>query len=344
MVDHKQYPDVGVVAIGRNEGERLRRCLASIGSASSRVYVDSGSTDDSIEWARANGVDVVELATPPKFTAARARNAGMKRLLEANPSVSYIQFVDGDCELRDGWLDAGVRALERDPKLAAVFGRRRERFPEHSIYNALCDDEWNIPVGPASACGGDILCRVEALAGIGGYDGGMIAGEDPDMAVRLRNAGWHLLRIDAEMTWHDAAILHFSQWWKRSQRAGHAFGDLAGRHPRLRSPNWTRQCWSIMAWSTFPLLIVAVAACGALTHNSLLAAAAIALALVWVAKVLQIAVAKRARLPAPIAIAAGFFIMLGKIPEMHGLLRYYISRLTGNQLGLIEYKTVSTDG
>ena len=40
---------VGLVAIGRNEGERLRACLASARGAAQRlVYVDSGSTDDTV--------------------------------------------------------------------------------------------------------------------------------------------------------------------------------------------------------------------------------------------------------------------------------------------------------
>ncbi|HCT44889.1 MAG TPA: glycosyl transferase, partial [Phycisphaerales bacterium] len=71
--------DVGVVAIGRNEGERLKRCLTSAVACTDRVvYVDSGSTDDSVEFAESIGVEVVDLDTSIPFTAARARNAGIK--------------------------------------------------------------------------------------------------------------------------------------------------------------------------------------------------------------------------------------------------------------------------
>src|SRR5687767_7045111 len=41
--------DVGVVAIGRNEDQRLVRCLESMPRTIRKaVYVDSGSTDDSV--------------------------------------------------------------------------------------------------------------------------------------------------------------------------------------------------------------------------------------------------------------------------------------------------------
>jgi glycosyltransferase involved in cell wall biosynthesis len=44
--------DVAVVAIGRNEGDRLKACLRSVVDVAALVvYVDSGSTDDSVAFA-----------------------------------------------------------------------------------------------------------------------------------------------------------------------------------------------------------------------------------------------------------------------------------------------------
>src|SRR5690349_18516545 len=102
---------LGVVAIGRNEGERLRLCLESlIRSATVRgdVYVDSGSTDGSVALAQSLGVDVVHLDLTEKFTAARARNAGWRRLVQLYPDIRYVQFVDGDCEVVEGWLEKSL--------------------------------------------------------------------------------------------------------------------------------------------------------------------------------------------------------------------------------------------
>lgn len=329
---------VGVVVIGRNEGERLRRCLASLAELPIRIYVDSASSDGSVAMARGLGVEVIELAEPPRLTAARGRNAGFAALAASHPQLEFVQFVDGDCEVQPGWIAAGVAALDADPGLALVFGRRRERFPDRSIYNALCDDEWNVPVGKARACGGDILCRVAPLKTIGGYDEDMIAGEDPDMSTRLRKAGWRLRRIPAEMTLHDAAILSFGQWWKRATRAGHAFAELSDRHPDVSDPPWRRRCRSIIAWGVaWPLLVAGSIGIAAVFDTGLLILPGLLL-LLWVAQVARITARCRRHLPPRVAFASGFFIMVGKIAEGRGLLRYLRGRAGGPKAGLIEYK------
>ena len=140
----------GVVVIGRNEGERLRRCLQSIDRAVAIVYVDSGSSDGSPALAQSLGAHVVALDMTRPFTAARARNAGLRRLRELAPTTQLVQFVDGDCELVPGWLDAAQAFMQQHADVAAVAGRLRERYPNRSIYNLLCDMEWNVPAG---ACG-----------------------------------------------------------------------------------------------------------------------------------------------------------------------------------------------
>ncbi|MEL6875209.1 MAG: glycosyltransferase family A protein, partial [Pseudomonadota bacterium] len=151
-------PRTAVVIIGRNEGNRLIRCLESLQpSGAPMVYVDSASSDGSPKAASARGALVHALDLDKPFTAARARNEGVEKLgtLEAQPQ--YVLFVDGDCEVETGWIDAAVRFLDDRPDVAAVCGRRRERYPEASVYNQLCDHEWNTPVGEAAACGGDSL-------------------------------------------------------------------------------------------------------------------------------------------------------------------------------------------
>ena len=152
--------------------------------------MDSGSTDKSRDLARSLGVEVVELDLSRPFTAARARNEGLDRLRDVLPGVEYVQFVNGDCEVRAEWIETARSALEADEKLAVVCGRRRERFPEASIYNTLADMEWDTPIGPAQSCGGDALFRNAALEAVGGYDPSVIAGEEPEMCFRLRAGGW----------------------------------------------------------------------------------------------------------------------------------------------------------
>ncbi len=332
-------PELGLVVIGRDEGERLRQCLLSVRAIPKRVYVDSGSTDGSVALARAEGAMVVELQRPPPFTAARARNAGLAQLLAAHPEVQFVQMVDGDCAVQPGWINAALAALRAEPDLALVFGRRRERYPERSIYNALCDDEWNVPVGESPGCGGDALFRVEALRQVNFYDATMIAGEDTELSMRLRKQGWRLRRIDAEMTLHDAAIGRFAQWWRRTRRSGHGYGHMAFLHPDARNPNWPRTVRSIVFWGgVMPALLLLSVVLAAVVDPRWLVVAVILL-IPWPLRMLQLAQRqRRSGLPSRVARASGVLLMVGKLPQFIGLVGYHFDRLSGRSSRLIEYK------
>ena len=327
---------LGVVVIGRNEGARLIRCLRSVADGVQVVYVDSGSTDGSVEAARGLNAAVVELDTARPFTAARARNAGFTRLLELRPDAELVQFLDGDCELHSEWLATAASEIQQRPEVAVVCGRRRERCPQHSIYNRLCDLEWDTPIGVARSCGGDALMRVASLRAVGGYNPDLIAGEEPELCVRLRAAQWTILRIDAEMTLHDAAMTRWQQWWRRAVRAGHAYAEVSALHGRA-GPR--RQVRSNAFWATLPILGIVTALLAA-TVSSLGACAILGLViaayLVLSARVYRHrrrrgATPERARLYA-------LFTVLAKFPMALGQLRYHINRATGRRQMLIEYK------
>lgn len=324
---------VGLVAIGRNEGERLRQCLLSvIGKVAHVVYVDSGSTDGSIELARSLLVDVVELDLSTPFTAARARNAGFAHLLQKNTQLEFVQFVDGDCEVVEGWIERALAQLEAQPNVAVVCGRRRERFPKQSIYNQLCDMEWDTPIGEAKACGGDSMMRVKAFQQVGGFNPALIAGEEPELCVRLRQNEWKILRIDAEMTLHDAQMTRFSQWWKRALRAGHAYAEGARLHGRSSEGHWRRESWSIWFWGFYlPLL-----ALGLIwpTHGFsllLLVGYPVLAGRIFLKQRRQNICTEHAALYA-------LSCVLGKFAQVGGTLGFLRTHLLGTKSTLIEYK------
>jgi len=316
---------IGVVIIGRNEGERLRRCLASvIPLVSAVVYVDSGSTDGSIESARSAGAEVVELDMSVPFTAARARNQGLDRLRQWREDLTYVQFVDGDCEVVMGWLDAALGFLQQHPGHAVVCGRRRERHPERSIYNHLCDDEWNTPVGEALTCGGDALMRIDALCAVGGYRDNLIAGEEPELCLRLRQAGWRIQRIEAEMTLHDAAMTRFEQWWKRTVRSGHAFAEGAWLHGATPERHWVRETRRAWLWGAVLPGLIFTLAIGLGPRWWLLG-------LIYPLQWLRLYARNRSA-------SASTFLLIGKFAEAWGAARFHVSRLRGTTGAIIEYK------
>jgi glycosyltransferase involved in cell wall biosynthesis len=322
---------VGVVVIGRNEGERLQRCLHSMADElGALVYVDSGSSDDSVAMSRALGVTALELDMSIPFTAARARNAGFAALLQAHPRTDYVFFVDGDCEVAPGWVREAVEFLDKRRDVGVVWGCRRERFPEKSVYNLLCDIEWqDLPVGETSICGGDAVIRVEALKAVAGYRPDLICGEEPELCVRLRGAGWRIWRINRDMTFHDAALYRFGQWWKRMLRGGYAYALIASLHGAPPERLWVAECRRGWIWGLY-IPLAALLLCAWLGWLGLL------LLLIYPLQVARLARAGR-HTARENWLRAGSLV-LSKFPEMLGQLKFLRDRLRRAQSRIIEYK------
>ncbi len=327
--ERPDVPLLAAVAIGRNEGQRLVDCLSSVRKGGAHlVYVDSDSHDGSPLVAERLSADVIHLDMSEPFTAARARNAGYRAATAKWPDLEFIQFIDGDCSLDPEWIGKAVAFMRERPDVAIVFGRRRERFAARSVYNAMCDREWDGPAGQAQECGGDILVRVEAFREAGAYRGSLIAGEEPELCVRLREKGWKIWRLDAEMTLHDANITSFRQWWRRTTRAGHAFAEVAMLHWSSPQAIWKRSMMRSILWgAALPLAILA----GAFVHPAAL--------LLFGLYPLQMArIARREGWARAESWRHGFFDVLGKFAEFNGVAKYFVNRLLRRRQRIIEYK------
>lgn len=326
-----KFHDLAVIVIGRNEGQRLVDCIASIQAAAIRLlmYVDSGSTDGSVEVAERVGAKVVMLDPNQAFTAARARNEGFHAIRQIAPDIDFVQFVDGDCILDADWLIKARVFLDERPDVAVVCGRRRERYPSASIYNQLCDIEWNTPVGEASACGGDSLVRVAAFEEVGGFLSHIMAGEEPELCIRLRERGWKIWRLDAEMTLHDAAMSRLRQWWVRSVRSGYGFAEVTRIHKTSPFRIWPRAVPSALLWGAVLPACILLASTFSPIFLSLL--------LVYPLQVCSIAARKGLGRPGtwPYAVLA----VLGKFAQAWGIAKFYWRQLSGRGVQLIEYKS-----
>jgi hypothetical protein len=275
------------------------------------------------------GVNVIELDLRTPFTAARARNAGFKSLREKVPDLPYVQFVDADCELRQDWHQHALSFLETHADVAIVCGRRRERYPERSVYNWLCDNEWDGPAGEVLACGGDAMMRAIAIDAVGGYRDDLIAGEEPELCVRLRAAGWHIWRLPFEMTLHDAAMTRFAQWWRRAVRAGYAFAEGAYLHGAPPERHWVweaRRAWLWGVW--LPLACLAT--------GMMFGPWGWVAWLIYPLQILRQTVRNRGPLSDRAVLA--LFQVLARFPEGWGQIKFMWNRLLSRQAHLIEYK------
>lgn len=327
--------NVGIVVIGRNEGERLKTSLRSVRAYLPRVvYVDSGSEDGSVAFARSMGVEVVELDMSTPFTAGRARNEGLERLLSLAPETEFVHFVDGDCEIVAGWLPNALAAMGVDERRAAVWGLLVERHPDATPYNRLCDTEWRwcYPYGDVPYCGGIALTRVAALREVGGFNSALIAGEEPEMCFRMRERGWRIHRLHDDMALHDADIRRFGQWWRRAVRTGYADAESAWMHREDGDSGWLRSLRSVWLWGA-GIPIAALAAAPVTGGWSTL------FLLLYVVQIGRIAKATRAKgAPVSRALQYAVFCMLAKPAAALGHARFAVLRLTGDRSDLIEYK------
>lgn len=319
---------VDLILIGRNEGARLKRALAAAqGQASRIIYVDSGSTDGSVDTARTSGALVVELDMSTPFSAARARNAGFQAAQQDSPA-RFVHFIDGDCALEPGWVAAALDRISQDDKLAVVTGWRSEIHRDASVYNQMCDHEWHRPAGPITACGGDMLVRASAFSEVGGFDANVIAAEDDEFCLRIAAAGWTLERLPLPMTRHDAAITRFSQWWRRAVRAGHGFAQVGVLHPGYFRTERRRVI-------LFGLILPVLALISLLIAPLLLVPV---LALYGISYARTVGGLKAEGLPDGEAWHHAVFLTLSKFPNLIGIATYWLRRVRRSPTRIIEYQ------
>lgn len=326
-------PQTAIVVIGRNEGVRLQRCLESARrQCANIVYVDSGSTDGSIAYARAMGVDLLQLDPALPFSAARGRNEGCAWLAAKDPELELIQFIDGDCELCPGWLDFAAAQLTQNPAWVLVAGRTIERHPEKSLYNQLCDLEWQVPTGAAKSCGGIFMIRQSAFAAAGGFNQQVTSGEEPELCYRLRQQGWQIQRLDFPMVLHDAEMTRFSQWWKRTVRSGHSYAQGYAIHGAGSERYCLRDSLRIWFWAlVLPLIILALA--WAVSPWWLL------LTLAYPRQIFRTMTGINRRLHnRRQALLYALFNMAGKWPQLLGQLTFIAKKIGKKPITIIEYK------
>ena len=312
--------NIGIVIIGRNEGERLIRCLHSIQEyIQYSVYVDSASSDNSVDVAKKLSAHTLALDMSMPFTAARARNAGFAELLNLYPETEFVQFVDGDSEIINNWIPEAALFLHINQPIAVVSGILNERFPEKTIYNALCDLEWKMPEGEIRSCGGNAMMRVSAFEQVNGYLPNLAAGEEPEMCVRLRQNGWKIWHLHHAMMLHDADMTTFKQWWKRTVRGGYAFAEGAFLHGKAPECHWVVESKRAWLWGFFIPLIILIAFVFKPVWGLLLS-------LLYPIQVIRLTL--KSKLPVKMAFLQACFFVIGKFAELVGQVKFLRHRFT----------------
>jgi glycosyltransferase involved in cell wall biosynthesis len=236
------------VVIGLNEAAHLAESIESLFQQGfdrreiEILYVDSESDDGSPEVARRAGVDRVLTIPRAIANAARARNAGL-----AEVRAPFVQFVDGDTRIEPDWGRIGVEALIADTTLVGVEGSLREKDPNASIYNAVCELDWPSSPGEIDYVGGNGLYRVAPLREAEGFDARMRVGEEPELGVRLRARGWKMRHIHAPMARHDLELFSLKEYLYRAYTGGKACALVVGATGGARHGYWSKRMWRTLA-------------------------------------------------------------------------------------------------
>ncbi len=329
------FDKLGIVIIGRNEGKRLQQCFDSMKAIPcEKVYVDSGSTDNSLTIAKSNKIETIVLDPIRPFSAARARNEGFERLLKLNPKIKFVQFLDGDCTLLPNWLETASAALSDVPERAAVIGHLLERNIDKSPYNRLCALEWRSTPGDLTnygALGGISMMKAGVFQKLGGFNPDVIAGEDSELGVRMGLAGYKVTKLDQQMATHDADITQFGQWWKRAVRGGHAIGQRSYLNGGTTQKDCVRERNSTLFWGIgLPILMIL----------GLIPTQGYSLLLLGAYVLLTYRVVKfRLRQGDNFADAWFYakYLLLAKFANAVGLLKFYVNKLF-ERYEIIEYK------
>lgn len=245
-----------------NIAAAVESALASLEGVDGEVILaDSGSTDRTVEIARAYPIRIVQLANRGERTCGAGPQLGYQ-----DSRGDLICLIDGDMVLDPGFLEAASRFLRDNPAYAGVSGQVRDVNLESLEYvrrNRRHAPE--LAFGETDRLNGGGLYRREAIESVGYFtDRNLHSYEELDLGARLTSAGWRLNRLSIPFVDHRGHTTEaFALLWRRLE-TGYAFGigelirgALGRRHFRtvLTSARELRLWLAlIVAWLALPVV------------------------------------------------------------------------------------------
>jgi glycosyltransferase involved in cell wall biosynthesis len=221
-----QLPFVSVVIIGKDEEQNLGACIRSVRAMEypaerlEIIYVDTGSSDRSVEIARGMQVIAVEEKSPFP-SPGLARNRGMR---EARHDI--IHFIDGDMTIARDYLKEAVRLLDTGD-IVCVIGDVRERNSEKSFLARVLNYPWSSrEAGFVDAPGGGGTFKKVALQTVGGYNPLILKGQETELGYRIHERGYKIYKIEHLMAVHNYGIARLYDLLSRSYRMGASYGMI----------------------------------------------------------------------------------------------------------------------
>ncbi len=197
--------NVSIVLRVKNEGRTLGRVLAGVKRQRFKgdielIVVDSGSTDNTLEIARAHNCRIFHIK-PEDFSWGYSLNYGAEK-----SSGEFIVYVSGHCvPVNDRWLDTLLAPFE-DARVGGVYSRHIP-LPEIDPFEAIeLEYFWfppgkNKPVESDSFSNASCAIRRETLEAVR-FDETLLLCEDGEWAMRARKAGWKIMYQPRSQVYH----------------------------------------------------------------------------------------------------------------------------------------------
>ena len=245
--------ELSVVLITKNQAWNAPPLIESVLEAISPLssteitLVDSASKDETVELARRYPISILRLRAGQPLSPAIGRYVGYN-----HAKGEYILFLDGDTRLVPGWLPRALRALQEDPRAGAVTGRVIN-LPTSAVAEEPSPPPLkNLPEIPrevlwgSSGGGGAALYRRSVLEQVGTFNPYLCSDEEPELGLRIRQAGYLFLELDYPIVRHyNDAPVAFSTIWSRRRR-NFLLGIGQGARYYLRSKllwPWLKERW-----------------------------------------------------------------------------------------------------
>ena len=228
--------DVSIVIVTYNTADVVGKCLASLGpetGPSREVFVvDNASTD--------GGAEIVRNRYPWAHQTVNKENRGFAA---ANNQVlplcrgRYLYYLNPDAKLTGtGVLEECIRFMDTHPRVGLAGTRLlnpdgslqesiSRRYPGQKFAGSQMDGL----IGTiACVMGSSMFARADLIRRIGGFDEDfLLYGEDQDLCLRIRQAGYEIGYIN------EAVVIHYggqserqsvpAEVWKKKTRAEYLF-------------------------------------------------------------------------------------------------------------------------
>jgi len=316
----KNKVDLSYVVIGYNEGKRLQSCFNSIRNATfdgmeyEIIYVDAGSTDESINIAKMSHIDQI-IEGDKRRLAAESRNLGWRAA-----NADFIHFLDGDMTLDKDWPLMAMRFLSNNETVGVVCGKLEE-LNRNAFYQAV-ELDWKQIEGEIRYCGGAALWRKEILHQLNGFPEDVSSGEEPLLCHRVRNElGLNIYQLNHRMVIHDLGFLNWGDILRRHVRCGKGLSEISTRLYHSHEKLWLKETINAILWSCFIIFLFILMMIGSITLKT---ACLFILACVVLRKTIQLIIKGNSF---KISIIYTLYVYLSKLPLAFGAISWYYNTL-----------------